>query len=147
MERPAEQFRLYTFKTSQLWLCSCQSILLLYPTILQCHQGVSRRWWICTRTNTSGQTRWESLFAIYSRRTSLGMNAFVRYVGRELKVPVGNSSQVVKMLVRDRIKLSTVVDLHYSPHSVCASCKLFCFLMVTRPMLLTAVIEPSTRPA
>lgn len=77
----------------------------------------------------------------------LGNDAFVRYVGRELKVPVGNSPQVVKMLVRDRIKLSTVVDLHYSPHSVCASCKLFCFLMVTRPMLLTAVIEPSTRPA
>ena len=53
---------------------------------------------------------------------------FVNYIARELKVPVSildssNYSTTVKAIIRDRLKLKMVVELHYSAHNVCLSCR------------------------
>ena len=60
---------------------------------------------------------------------TLGDDSFLAYISSELKLPVGrinssNRTQNVKMAVRDKYKLSAIVELKQASHQQCFACKL-----------------------
>ena len=75
---------------------------------------------------------WPERFSVIAHQVlaadNLGDDSFVEFISYELKVPVGridssNTTQDVKMAIRDRLKLSDVVKLRKSKGDECYSCK------------------------